>query len=396
MIEANKMNLGQFVSSNNQQENALFLGIELAKKHWEIAFSDGNERHMETIQSGNFHEVCEYISIYKEQFNLSEKAAVISCYEAGRDGFWVDRVLREQMEVHNLVVDPASIESTKRSRETKTDRLDARKLVRKLIQFVRGDREVFSVCRVPSRDIQDKRQINRELKDLKEDRARIVTKIKSLLAVKGIQGKTIHQLEEELEELEGPKSNPLGEHRKRRIKRLLNRYRLLTEQIKELEDLQKQHVRENHQSKTVQIINHLRAFTGIALNTAWQLSLEAFAWRAFQNRGEIGGCFGLDPSHYNTGETEKDQGISKAGSTRLRSLAIQVAWNWVQYQPDSQLTRWFKKKFNQNDKDDKKRGIVALARKLMIRLYKWATDPKAAKPWGSVFNKKNLLKSERA
>lgn len=382
----------QLAADRYEELDFLSLGIELAKNKWKIAFSNGKETNVVTIDARHMVHLREQIQAHREKFGLEEDAPVTSCYEAGQDGFWLHRWLREEADVQNVVVDAASIEDSSRNREAKTDRIDAKKLVGKLVQFHRGDSGVFSVVRVPSREIQDLRRLHRELDRLKDERTKLRNSIRSLLRLKGNEIDGFAGLENRLDEMETPQGDPVGEYRKQEIRRMLERYRLVNEQIKTVVKQREELVEENSEAPWVQVIDRLRAFTGIALDSAWRLALEAFVWREFNDRGEIGGCFGLDPTPYETGETEKEQGISKSGSNRLRDLAVQVAWNWHSHQQNSQLTRWFHKNFDQTKGcGDRKRGIVALARKLMIRLYKFSTDPDAEAPWGSTMNQPELL-----
>lgn len=374
-----------------EEADILFVSIELAQKEWKLAFSDGNERVVKTIDARHFGHLQDLISTYIQEFDLSDDPHVVSCYEAGQDGFWVHRVLVEQLQIQNVVIDPASIEDNQRGKQAKTDPIDARKLVRKLIAYHRGDEEVFSICRVPSRQIEDDRRINRELKRLKKERTAQRNGIRGLLRQQGIEVENFGLLEEKLDQLETGDGKELGTQQKREVRRRLRRLELINQQIKDVIAERKQTIQQRKEEPVVMIIDRLRALRGIALDSAWRLTMEAFAWRDFENRGQIGGCFGLDPTPYNSGESENEQGISKAGSTRLRKMAIQVAWNWIRNQPDSHLTRWFKDKFNMDSKNDRKRGITAVARKLMIRLYKWATDEEAEKPWGSTLNKGHLI-----
>lgn len=300
----------QLVDRFEDVEN-LFMSIELAVNDWKLAFSDGQNTEVETIDARQFGPLQEQIHQHQEQFQLDEDAPTISCFEAGQDGFWVHRRLQEQMDIENAVVDPASIEDNQRNRSPKTDSIDA------------GDRK------------------------------------------------------------------PIGPNRKGEVRRHLERLQLVNEQMKQLIQKQKQEVQQRSGEMKMVMINRLRAIKGIALDTAWRLVMEAFGWRDFQNRSEVAGCFGLDPTPYNTGESETEQGISKAGSNRLRDLAVQVAWNFVQHQPDCHLTKKFRQDFNMGSKQDRKRGIVATARKLMSVLSKYVKGGEA--PWGCTLNREEFL-----
>jgi len=378
----------QLVDRFEDVEN-LFMSIELAVNDWKLAFSDGQNTEVETIDARQFGPLREQIHQHQEQFQLDEDAPVISCFEAGQDGFWVHRRLQEQLDVENAVVDPASIEDNQRNRSPKTDSIDAETLVEKLIQFHQGNTGVFSVCHIPSRKDQEDRRINRELERLKEERKMHRARVRSLLRLDGVEVDPLHRLEDRLDEIETGDGRPVGPNKKGEARRHLERLQLVNEQMKQLIQKQKQEVKQRSGEMKMVMINRLRAIKGIALDTAWRLVMEAFGWRDFQNRSEVAGCFGLDPTPYNTGESETEQGISKAGSNRLRDLAVQVAWNFVQHQPDCHLTRKFRQDFNMGSKQDRKRGIVATARKLMSVLSKYVKGGEA--PWGCTFNREDLL-----
>lgn len=368
----------------------LFMSIELAVNDWKLAFSDGRNTNVETIDARHFGQLREQIDTYKKRFQLDQEAQVVCCYEAGQDGFWVHRRLQEELEIDNCVIDPASIEDNQRSRSPKTDSIDAKTLVEKLIQFHQGNTDVFSVCHIPSRQDQEDRRINRELQRLKKEQKMQRSRIQSLLRAKGVELDTLHRLDERLDEMETGNGRPLGFNRKGEIRRELERLEMVNDQMRTVIRKQQQKVEKRSDEMKMIMINRLRALKGIALDTAWRLVMEAFGWREFQNRGQVAGCFGVDPTPHDTGESENEQGISKAGSNRLRDLAVQVAWNWVKNQPGSELTKWYRKKFDTGNSNDRKRGIVAVARKLMSVLSKYVKG--GEEPRGCIYNREELLK----
>lgn len=350
----------------------LYLAFELGETEWKLAFTIGigqkpRLRSMPARQLARLHEE---IGKAKKRFQLPADAPVRSCYEAGRDGFWLHRHLSASG-VDNGVVDSASIEVNRRQRRTKTDRLDAGKLLSLLLRYHGGERKVWSIVHVPSVADEDARQLHRELQELKDERTEHINRIKGLLASQGVAAPEVNKgLAGWLDQARLWDGAALPSELHRRLLREMERWQLLDRQIKELEDERRRRIRRDdtpHVDKVRALLN----LWGIGFNGAWLLVYELFAWRRFDNRKQVGGCVGLTPTPYQSGASCREQGISKAGNRRLRRLLVELAWCWLRWQPDSELTRWYERRFGIGSGRSRKVGVVAVARKLLIALWKY-------------------------
>ncbi|HEX2091533.1 MAG TPA: IS110 family transposase [Longimicrobiaceae bacterium] len=350
-------------------EPVLCVAFELSASEWKMAFSPGlgqQPRHR-VVRAGELGKVQEEIARAKARFRLPADARVSSCYEAGREGFWVHREL-EKLGIENLVVDSASIEVNRRARRAKTDRVDAGKLVGMLLRWESGDKKVFRVVRVPTVEEEDRRQLNRELDTAREDRGRVTNRIKSLLFAQGLRLEKVKDLPTLLD----PKrlGGALPEMLRARLEREWRHVLLLEETIRELEAERRRLLRTAQDAGT-ECVRKLLLLGSIGVNSAWLFGMEFFSWRQFQNRRQIGGLAGLTPTPYQSGSESREQGICKAGNRWIRGIAIEIAWAWLRYQPNSELSRWYRERFDRGSKRLRKIGIVALARKLLIELWKY-------------------------
>lgn len=349
----------------------LYLAFELSDANWKLGFTTGTGRRprQRTIKARDLDALQEEIRRTKKRFEISEAARVVSCYEAGRDGFWLHRYLVEQ-EIENLVVDSSSIQVNRRARQAKTDRMDVEKLLSQLIRFRSGERDVWSVVHVPRMEVEDSRQLHRELETLKKDRTRHINRIKSFLVGQGIRMKVKREFLEEIEGVRKWDGSQLPESLKARLQREYQRLQLVQEQIRELERERVEVIRQS-EGESVRTVRSLLQLRGIGLNASWLFGMEFFSWRKFNNRKEVGSLSGLVPMPHQSGDSYRERGISKAGNRHIRAMAIEIAWGWLRYQPESELTKWYEKKFGQGSKRIRKIGIVALARKLMIALWRY-------------------------
>jgi transposase len=348
----------------------LYLALELSAGTWKLAFTVGlgQKPRLRTIAARSTLSLLLEIKAAKKRFGRSEDAPVLSCYEAGRDGFWLHRFLVAQG-VQSQVVDSASIEVNRRQRRAKSDSLDAVKLVEMLIRWHNGERKVWKLVGVPSVAAEDQRQLHRELIELKSGRTAVTNSIKGLLATLGlvvIVDETLPQQWENLRQWDGAKLPP-GLHQ--RLLREFGRWPLINGQIDDLERERSAKIRDD---KTVQIdkVRRLMNLKGMGQNGAWLLVYEFFGWRQFKNRRELGSLAGLTPTPYHSGENRREQGISKAGNRRVRWMMIELAWGWLHYQPQSELSQWYQRRFGRGNTRLRKVGIVALSRKLLIALWK--------------------------
>jgi len=267
-------------------------------------------------------------------------------------------------------VDSASIEVNRRKRRVKADRLDGKKLLRMLIRYEGGEEGVWSVVRVPSVEAEDARQLHRELTTVKRERVRVTNGIKGLLASQGVRLAIRRDFLEGLEEIRLWNGSTLPGGLKARLRRAWEQYRWATERIRELERERRVLLRTSH-AEDVERVRQLMALDGIGENSAWVFVTEFFGWREFRNRREIGALAGLTPTPYQSGATDREQGISKAGNRHVRAIVVQVAWGWLKYQPESELSRWYARRFGTGSSRVKKIGIIALSRRLLIELWRY-------------------------
>ncbi|MGA9533065.1 MAG: IS110 family transposase [Anaerolineales bacterium] len=352
-------------------ESVLYLAFELSNTQWKLGFTTGSGRRPRerSITAGDLEALQEEIGRAKHRFDLPESSRVVSCYEAGRDSFWLHRYL-EQQGIENLVVDSSSIQVNRRARQAKTDRMDLEKLLVQLIRYRGGEREVWSVVRVPSVEAEDNRQLHRELETLKKDRTRHINRIKSFLVGQGIRMKVGSDFLEEIERVVKWDGSALPASLKARLQREYQRLLLLQEQVKELERARVEAIRHG-EDESVEVVRKLMRLNGIGQNAGWLFGMEFFSWRKFNNRKEVGALAGLVPMPRQSGDSYREQGISKAGNRHVRGMAIEIAWGWLRFQPESELTKWYEERFGHGSKRIRKIGIVALARKLLIELWRY-------------------------
>lgn len=369
-------------------KQALYVAFELSALKWDLLFGSGTKTRRIALDAGDLQGLLAAVAAAREKLGVTRNAPVFSCYEAGRDGFWLHRWLGEQG-VNNRVVDPSAIEVSRRAKHVKTDRVDAKKLLSMLIRDVGGEPDVWRTCRVPSIAEEDDRQPQREIEALQEDRTRVSNQIRSLLVRFGIRLKPGH-LPDHPERRRQADGQGLPPRTREQLVRAMAHYELLSSQIREVEsrrvdrmrealqtaqkpdsdapgqELDKEAVRQQRVAKQVLTLMTLQ---GIGITSAWTFSTEFFAWRRFRNRRQVGAAAGLDGTPFDSGESKNEQGISKAGNRRVRRMAVEIAWGWVRYQPDSALTRWFLKRVA--DGSSKKKAITAMARRLVIALWRW-------------------------
>jgi transposase len=380
--------------STASQGPVLYMAVELSLASWKLAFTvgSGQKPRIRSLAAGALASLMEEIKLAKKRFGLPDSANVMCCYEAGRDGFWIHRFLISQG-VKNIVVDSASIEVNRRKRRAKSDRLDATKLVSMLIRWHNGEKKVWAVVRIPTVDDEDRRQLHRELIDLKAHRTEHANRIKGLLAGLGLKIVVDVHVPERLAALRQWDNKEVPPALRERILREFQRWQLVEQQIDELEAKRKDAIR-NDQATEVQKVRQLIQLSGIGENGAWLLVREFFGWRGIRNRRELASLAGLSPTPYDSGGTRSEQGISKAGNRRVRWMMVELAWVWLQYQPRSELSRWFMRRFGQGNGRARKVGIVALARKLLIALWKYLETGEV--PAGAKLNlKKSILRVKK-
>jgi len=348
----------------------LYLAFELGRKEWKLAFtvSRSQKPRIVTIPAGDLDGVKQEIARARERFKLAEDVRVVSCYEAGRDGFWLHRFLTEEG-VDNVVVDSSSIEVNRRARQAKTDGLDVQKLLSQLQRYHGGEEKVWSVVRVPSVEEEDGRQLHRDWEVLKQERTLHRNRIQGLLASQGLRLEIRADFVERLESVVLWNKSPLPSGMKARLAQEWERLLLVETQIRELTKQREEKVSEG-ESVAMRMIGQLVLLRAIGITSAWVFVQEFFGWRQFRNRREIGALAGLVPMPHQSGESlNRNQGISKSGNTRIRSMAVEIAWAWLRYQPQSRLSLWFQERYGPGTRRSRRVGIVALARKLLVALW---------------------------
>jgi transposase len=361
----------------------LYVALELSKDSWKLAFTTNrvSKPRIRDVRARDQGAFLEEVRAAKERHGLQADAPVLSCYEAGRDGFWIHRFL-EASGITNLVVDPASIEVDRRSRRAKTDRIDAQKLVQLLARHGDGE-DVLRVVRVPPPEAEDERLLPRQLLTLKRKRVRTGNQIRAALFLHGVDidpRKGTFATQEFLTTLENARQwngSPLPSELINTVRMYWEEFALITRQIKSVEQRQRKLLREASVEGSESPEAHRKAakltrLRGIGDVGALILVMEFFAWREFNNRKEIAALAGLTGTPHQSGKSDRDQGISKAGNPRIRRLMVELAWLWLRWQPNSRTTRWFHDHVGRSGSRGKRKAIVAVARKLLVELWHFA------------------------
>lgn len=350
---------------------ALLLAFELGERTWKLGFTIGfgQRPRIRQVPAGATDRVLEEIARAKRRFKLPAETAVISCYEAGRDGFWLHRWLLAQG-VTNHVVDSSSIEVNRRARRAKTDTLDLAGLLNLLARYRLGDPRVWRVVRVPSVADEDARQLHRSWETLQQDRTRLICRLQGLLVTHGVRLPITDEFLAQLDAARVWDGTPVPAGLRARLTRVWRQLELLNGQLKELETARAA-LKVDPATPTGHYVQQLPTLRGIGPVGAWVLATEIFGWRQIQNARQLGGLVGLVPAPFQSGETDHDQGITRAGNKHVRRLMVQLAWSWRRYQPTSTLTRWYEAKFGRGSRRLRRIGIVALARKLLIALWQY-------------------------
>jgi transposase len=355
----------------------IFVSLELSRSTWLItSLSPGGGEKMSkhSVPAGDICALMARFSEFKQKaFARTEKSfPIIVIQEAGLDGFWIHRVLQnEGIESH--VVDPASIATSRRRRRAKTDRIDGEALLRALLAYKRGEPRVCAMVKAPTPEEEDRRRLCRERKVLIAERVEHVNRIKGLLFSQGVSGyePLRRDRRRRLDELKTGDGHALPDHLKAQIGRELARLELLLEQIKAVE-AERDALLAAQRVAAPRPAAMLLDIKGIGPEFAAILWSEAL-FRHFDNRRQIASYAGLAPTPWQSGSVDREQGVSKSGNPRLRTTLIQLAWLWLRHQPQSALALWFKERVGRNGGRFKKTTIVALARKLLVALWKYVT-----------------------
>ena len=353
------------------------LAIELSKKSWIVAVNTplAHKISRYTLKPCDWKELLKLIERIRTQVarELKKQVEVVSCYEAGYDGFWLHRLL-EAHGIRNYVIDPASLQVDRRARRAKTDRVDVERMLRSLMAYLRGEPKVWSVVRVPSAAEEDDRRLHRERDRLINERIQHVNRIKGLLAIHGIYDYEPLRRDrmQQLEQLHIADGRTLPPRLKAEILRELQRLELVVGMIKTIEAERDAIAAAKTETEhgSAKKIQDLAKIKSIGPEFATTLVGEVF-YRSFDNRKQLGSYVGLTPAHFQSGAMSRDQGISKAGNAKARTVMIELAWLWLRHQPDSPLSVWFRDRVGKLKGRIRRITIVAVARKLLIALWRY-------------------------
>ena len=351
---------------------SLFVAYELGSTKWMLACT--TERaiqrpRLRQIAAGDMAALERELALAKVKLGLPADAPVRSCYEAGRDGFWLHRWLTSRG-VRNVVVDSSSIEVNRRARRAKTDRLDAGRLLALLRRWAAGEARVWSVVHVPTPEAEAARQLTRERATVRADRGQVRSRIQGLLATQGIRCALTRRFAERLPELPTGDGRPLAPAFRERLTREWTHLQAIEARLTALETAQGQRITAAAEP-VGRVAQQLCRLRGVGETSASLYSAELFATRTFRNARQLGALTGLVPVPYRSDQRVQDQGISKAGRAELRRVSVQLAWCWLRWQPDSALTRWFTERFERAGGRSRRIGIVAVARRLVIALWRF-------------------------
>lgn len=355
----------------NAPAPTLLVALDLGNTTWCLACARAlaEPPRLRTLPARDLTRLHREVATARQHFGLPAEAPIVLCYEAGRDGFWLQRACTAAG-IMALVVDSSSIEVPRRARRAKTDRLDAAALLRLLFRHVAGERGQWRVLHVPTVEEEDRRHAHRELARLTRERTRGVNQIKGLLAAHGICLTTLRALPEQLGRVTQWDGQLLPAGVRERLLTAWARLQLVVQQRAALVRARRA-VLEHTSDPAVAMVRQLLRVRGVGEMSAWLLTMELFSWRRFRNRREVAGILGLTATPQASGDRRRELGIGKSGSALLRGLALELAWCWLRYQPRSALSQWYRTRFAAGGSRQRRIGIVALARRLMIALWRY-------------------------
>ena len=359
-----------------QTQSTCFMAIELSKASWLIGIVTplSDKAALRKIPCGDIRRLMEIVdrTIGHVGQATGRPVQIVSCYEAGYDGFWLHRVL-EARGITNHVLDAASLMVNRKARRAKTDRLDVEKLLHTLMAYCRGEPRVCSVAQPPSVAEEDAKRLHRERAFLMKERVQHIGRIKGLLATQGIYDfqPSRQGWQDGLGKLVTGDGRALGPRLKAELDRQCRRLAMVDAMLKEIDaERDAELAAVEPPSATTDRIKRLVRLRGVGPQIGTVLATEVF-YRQFGNRRRLGSYLGLTPSPFQSGDVARDQGITKAGNPRARTTAIELAWLWLRYQPKSSLARWFRDRTSGRGGRIRRIIIVAVARKLVIALWRY-------------------------
>ena len=360
-------------------KTAIHVAIELSSSSWLVAIRlpDAAKIQIHRLEDGRTEKLIALLADLQQRtaITLNCEVEVACCFEAGRDGFWLQRLLTAKgFSTH--VLEPTSILVSRRARRAKTDRLDAEGMLRVLAAWLGGDRQVCSMVRVPTPEDEDAKRPHREREHLVHERVRIENRIEALLFTQGIWARpSLRSWERDMANLRTGDGRPLPPLLRAELDRLRRRLVLTLELIRELETERATALKAASEETAVdgpmaKKIRALQCIRGIGENFSAVLVREVL-YRTFDNRRQLASYVGITPMPYQSGDVDRDRSISRAGNPRARTTLVQLAWLWLRYQPGSALTAWFRERVGALQGRTRRIAIVALARKLLIMLWRY-------------------------
>jgi transposase len=351
---------------SSTETRALYMALALGWNDWTVGFPVGlgQAPRQVSVRARDLSGLLTQSAQAKRRCGLAADVPVHCVYEAGRDGFWLQRFLQAHG-IQNVVVDASSIEVHRRYRRSKTDNLDVQTLLTLLVRFVLGETRLWKVVRVPSPEDETLRHPHRELLALKEERTPHSNRMKGRLAGLGLETRIAATFPERWPALRQWAGRPVPPLLQERLRREFARWSLVQRQRQDLDNAEARRGRDDHRRHGEQV-RTLLSVRGIGAQAAWLLVQEVCGGREMRHRRALAALAGWTPTPYHAGQSPREQGIRKAGSKRVRWLMVELAWGWLHWHPDRQLSRWYQERFEHGRARLRKLGIVALARKLRV------------------------------
>lgn len=355
---------------NHVTTNKLFGGMDVSSKEWVCCFRNAARQRREVrVPAFDMEALTREIAVASEKLG-TDKNSLVMLHEAGRDGFSVHRALI-LLGIESVLADPGSFDTKRRKgKKRKTDKLDARKLADRCYLEANGEKP-FSRVRCPTVEDEDLRHINRERESLVKKRTGRLNEIGSLFALHGLsfRGTELRRTSDKLEQLRNASGDLIPPYLRRRIARAFVRLELLDRQVEELEKERDEALAKEVSQRVSRETAVMARLKGVGEQTAFLMSVE-FLWRDFERSKQVGAATGLVGTPFDTGDRDREQGIEKCGNKRVRTSLVQLGWRWLRWQPDSHLTQWYLRKWGNGSKRQRRIGIVALARRLAIALWR--------------------------
>jgi transposase len=358
-----------------EQDKTIIAVIEMSQSSWLVAgIVPGIERHPLKKLEPSEEELVRLLMRWRTEAtkNGHTITRIAVAFEAGRDGFWLARWLRAR-DIETYVIHPTSVAVSREHRRAKTDRLDTGLLKRVFIGWLRGEPDHCHMAAIPTLAEEDAKRPNREREGLVRERTRIVNRMKSCLARFGIRNfkPTLRKAPERLATLATPEGVPLPPNTLLELRRDMARLRFVMDQIKEVEEARAQRLEQAPQEKTHAMVRLIARVIGVGIETADMLVHEILS-RQLRDRRAVARYAGLTGAPDESGNKRREKGLAKAGNARVRRGMIQLAWRFLVFQKDSALARWYRTRTESAGKK-RKTMIVALARKLLIALWRLVT-----------------------